>query len=254
MKSNPTEEEGDGRDDLPSANPASIHLWGRIRKAVVRNVLRAFGVLAVYLLLAVIGLIPVNRDFVQPEDGVTIFVESGPVHADLILPIETEVIDWRTHFSASDFQSDTSRSSHVAVGWGDRGFYLETPYWSDLRLSVAANAMLLPSRTVMHVRFTSAFKSSSRHPVTISQEQYERLVEFVLGSFKRQDGHVSRIESYAYGRNDAFYEAVGSYHALNTCNCWVGNGLKRAGIKVPWFSPLPGAVSLYLADEASQSR
>ncbi len=34
-----------------------------------------------------------------------------------------------------------------------------------------------------------------------------------------------------YGKNDAFYEAQGSYNFLNTCNTWANNGLKHAGQK-----------------------
>jgi uncharacterized protein (TIGR02117 family) len=81
----------------------------------------------------------------------------------------------------------------------------------------------------------------------ISHEQYRRLVDHVLGSFRRDEGgRFSRIEQGAYGANDAFYHAHGSYHALNTCNCWVGRGLKAAGVRTGWFTPLPRTVSLYL--------
>jgi uncharacterized protein (TIGR02117 family) len=68
-----------------------------------------------------------------------------------------------------------------------------------------------------------------------------------LDSFRRdEDGRFQLIDGAAYGSNDAFYEAHGAYHAFNTCNCWVGRGLKAAGVRTGWFTPLPKTVSLYL--------
>jgi Protein of unknown function (DUF2459) len=60
-------------------------------------------------------------------------------------------------------------------------------------------------------------------------------------------GRFLLIEGGAYGTDDAFYYAHGSYHAFNTCNCWVGRGLKAAGVRTGWFTPLPKTVSLYMA-------
>ncbi|MEM7560840.1 MAG: DUF2459 domain-containing protein, partial [Planctomycetota bacterium] len=57
------------------------------------------------------------------------------------------------------------------------------------------------------------------------------------------------IEGYAYTQTDAFFEAKGNYHSLNTCNSWVGRALRSAGIKAPWFSPMPSTPTLYFPSE-----
>jgi hypothetical protein len=31
-----------------------------------------------------------------------------------------------------------------------------------------------------------------------------------------------------------------------TCNCWVGEAMRSAGIRTAWFTPLPKTVFLYL--------
>ena len=97
-----------------------------------------------YAGIALVGLFPVNQDFTPDPDGVKIYVYSGNVHSDIIVPVTNEVMDWRTIFEADHFKSKTSGISYVSIGWGDRGFFLNTPRWSDLTLSTAANAMLLP--------------------------------------------------------------------------------------------------------------
>lgn len=207
-----------------------------------------------YLVLVLIGLIPVNNDFqtCREPDGVTIYVVSNPVHADLILPMVTEEQDWRTEFPASDFASGRNDWSHISIGWGDRGFYLETPEWKDLKLSTTANALLWPSRTVMHVQGATKPTGAGARAVCISPRAYRELVEFISASFAAERGSRPTL-GHAYNRWDAFYEARGRYHVFNTCNCWVGRALKTSGVRVPWFAPLPKTVLWYLPKSDNRS-
>jgi hypothetical protein len=56
--------------------------------------------LGFYLLIALVGLIPVNNDFKPTSDGVEILVVSNLVHTDIFVPVTNDVIDWRTVFPA----------------------------------------------------------------------------------------------------------------------------------------------------------
>ena len=218
---------------------------------IKRAIFYALAFIVIYLLIALIGLIPVNNDFVPSGDsGIEIAILSNPVHSDLILPIETDVIDWRDHFPESAFSGRTDWCSHVAIGWGDYGFYVETPTWAEFKITTAANALFLPSNTVVHASMNRLeyYNESDYRIVTISTDQYSRLVDYVLGSFKTVDKEKVLLTGKSYGKTDAFYEAVGTYHCFNTCNCWVGGALKAAGVKVPVFSPLPKSVFLYLPE------
>ena len=201
-----------------------------------------------YAFLIVIGLIPVNRDFVPTPDGIKIFVTSNAVHAELILPIKNFVINWNEQFPQSHFRQNVSAATHVAIGWGDKGFFLETETWDDLKLSTAANALWLPSSTCLHVTMKSVVaRGSNCRMVSVSETQYQNLVASINNSFQRNElGQVIIVENQSYGGNDAFYESLGTYHMLNTCNSWVGRGLKEAGVCVGWMTSLPKTVFLYL--------
>jgi uncharacterized protein (TIGR02117 family) len=101
----------------------------------------------------------------------------------------------------------------------------------------------------MHVNMcdTKGLPAASRG-ATISHEQYRRLVDHVRRTFRCDaDGRFLFIEGGAYGPTDAFYHAHGSYNAFNTCNCWVGSGLKAAGVRTGWFTPLPKTVYLSMS-------
>ena len=45
-----------------------------------------------------------------------------------------------------------------------------------------------------------------------------------------------------YGKNDAFYEANGSYSLFHTCNTWANNGLKACGQKACFWTPFDSGI------------
>ena len=203
-----------------------------------------------YAAIVLIGLVPVNNDFVPTADGIEIFVSSNPVHADVVFPVTTDIINWRDYFPEECFVGNTSAATHVAVGWGDRGFFLETPTWADLKVSTAAHALLWPSDTCLHVTMKANVTTGpNTRSVRISPEQYLRMAEFVKAQFRTDTDRPQQIAAAAYGRSDAFFEARGTYHCCNTCNSWVGNALSAAGIRVGWMTPLPKTVFLYLPEK-----
>ncbi len=220
--------------------------FARTRRWIWRGAKILGGLVLVYVAILLIGLLPANGNFESVQNGVQIYVVSNPVHADLILPVRHPAMDWTDQFPNEMFAADTTNGTHMAFGWGDRGFYIETPTWDDLKLSTALNALLIPSECCMHVSVIQGQEFPNAKTVTISDEQYELLTQFILSSFKRTDDQrVQQIPDANYWENDAFFRAVGNYHALNTCNSWVGRALKTTGVKVPVLSPLPGTPTMY---------
>lgn len=229
-----------------------LSVWQKIRWCFRKLCIALAVLFCLWLLVVLIGLIPVNNNFVETEDGVQIMIISNPVHADIVLPIRAAEHDWCEHFPESCFQNVAGQPSHIAFGWGDKGFYIETPTWSDLKVSTAANALLLASPTCVHVEMIylrSDEALADAEMVTISEKQYRQLVEFVLSSIQVDDeGNKVQIAGACYGERDAFFEGEGSYHLFNTCNSWVGRGLRRAEVRTGAMTPLPGTPTWYLPD------
>src|SRR5215213_7018326 len=66
--------------------------WGWRRWAL----LAVAAIPALYLLAALFGsLIPVNRGWVEPDQGVTVYLADNGVHADIIMPAVAQGLDWR---------------------------------------------------------------------------------------------------------------------------------------------------------------
>ncbi|WP_425396307.1 TIGR02117 family protein [Aeoliella sp.] len=229
---------------MPTATTSRLSLlWRAVRRTlhVALVALLAFGG------AVLIGLVPVNRGFKSPAEGIDIIVYIDPAHSEIILPIVTDVHDWGPWFSASDFPDQTGFETHVALGWGDREFFLHTPTWDDLRADLTARSMLLPTDTVMHVELMHLPPENEyyRH-VTIDRAGYQRMVEFIQSSFvldgSPQSGGVEPrpLVGWHYdGRCDAFYEAQGTYSMLYTCNAWTGDCLEVAGVRTGCWTPFP---------------
>jgi len=196
-------------------------------------------------------MVPVNNNFVSTPNGIQIGVSSNAVHAELVMPINEAGINWNDLLPADAFPSALETATHVTIGWGDRGFFLQTPTWNDLKLSTASNALLLPSETCLHVTKRHGIQSTpSERSVRLSPEQYRKLAKWIQRAFQKDKaGHVVAIAGEHYDYRDAFFEAHGTYHAFNTCNSWVGQGLQEAGVRVGWLTPLPKSVFAWLPDE-----
>lgn len=227
--------------------------WSIVRKVlfVIKRTCQLFGALLLaYFLFVAIGLIPTNPSYVEPDEGIDIYLISNAVHADIIVPLNTDAVDWQAELEDFDFTRRSLNATHIAFGWGDRGFYVETPTWNEFKVSTAVNALLLPSDTCMHVAYTrkeNVAPYSQR--IRLTPDQYKQLVQFIRESFASDpSGNFIEIEAAGYANNDAFFVGAGRYHALNTCNSWVGTALKRADLRVPLWSPLPSTPAMYLPD------
>jgi len=198
-----------------------------------------------YLVAGGVGAwLPVNEDFTPAHDGVEVFIYSGTAHSEFILPIKTNEKDWTAVFQAPSSPDALSQEfTHVAIGWGDKELYTQTQQWSDLDAAIAAKALFLPTDSVVHAQWVSAPYTSSRSMRTkISPQQYTQLCQFIESTL----ADANPMEGVAFGDNDHFYAGTGQYHLFNTCNNWVGEAMKAAGIKVGRFTPLPKTVFWHL--------
>jgi uncharacterized protein (TIGR02117 family) len=196
--------------------------------------------LLVYLSASIVlGYIPVNTGFSKPEEGIDIFIVSNGVHTDFVLPMINDQMNWSNLFGQEDFGRRLHTAPWIAFGWGDRGFYLNTPEWSDLTPSTAIKALLLPSHSAMHVTLTGKPSTSDRViQIRINEVQYSGLKNYILGSFLKDPRKKAiRIDHPGYGMNDLFFESDLSFHLLRTCNVWTSNGLNTAGIRTSVWTP-----------------
>ena len=208
-----------------------------------RLALALMAIVAGYALSAVVGAaIPVNSGWKQAQAGVRIYVIDNGVHTDLVLPVAAEGVDWRDLVKPEDVADPAqARRSHIAFGWGDRDFYLNTPSWAQVSPVRVGAALAGMGRTVLHVAHIPApGVGPHMRTILLSPDEYRRLAAFIRGAF------AEGASVHGYGGHDAFYPARGGYSAVRTCNQWTGDGLRAAGVKMGWWTPFTFSVMRWL--------
>jgi hypothetical protein len=131
------------------------------------------GAVALYYGVAqVLSRIPVAAEPTTEAATVPFFIRSNGVHTDLVMPVKSSFIDWSHQLPYSNTQAHDATYEYVGVGWGDKGFYLDTPTWAELKPSTAVRAGFWLSSTLMHATFYRASdlacRCTSRRPSTAS--------------------------------------------------------------------------------------
>ena len=193
------------------------------------------------------GAIPANAAWSEPQHGITLFVESNGVHVGIIMPKQAAGVNLRRLFPIDDLADPRfGGHDHVSVGWGEQDFYLQTPTWADLKLQTVLAAALGSDRTLVHVDHVPAPpRGADVRRLVVRPAEYRRLVAYVQASLV-PGGERHR----GYFGNDAFYQAHGRYSAVHTCNAWIGDALRFAGIRTGMWTPFPATVQWWYAPYA----
>jgi uncharacterized protein (TIGR02117 family) len=222
--------------------------WRRILVWLLRIVAGIVALPLLYFAAALIlGLIPANVSFRQPPpgQGITIFVRSNGVHTDIVMPKVNLEMDWRPYADPALLADPRwGGADHVAIGYGSREFYLNTPTWGDLTLRTTAAAMFGSDTTLLHVELVDRPRvEESQRPIRITSAQYRRLAAFIQPRFRLDaGGRPIPVPGRGYGPSDMFYEANGGFSLILNCNEWTGRALRTAGVRIGLWTPFEQSV------------
>lgn len=198
------------------------------------------GIIVLYAMLAwLLPYIEISEKKTNDPKNIPIYIYTNGVHTDIVMPVKNNIKDWSEKISFENVKSKKTDYKYVGIGWGDKGFYLDTPTWADLKASTAFKAAFWLSESAMHCSFYNEMKEADDcKKIMISEKQYQDLVNFVDAKFdKDAKGNYMFIKTDAvYDDNDAFYDAKGTYSFLYTCNTWSNDALKAAGQKAAFWT------------------
>lgn len=165
------------------------------------------------------------------DQTIAVYLLSNGVHTDIVLPIRHKLMDWTQVFPVENTVGVRRDHNWVAIGWGDKGFYLNTPEWKDLSAKTALIAALGVGETALHVTYYNQLNIGQYCRLThINASQYQLLIDYIVNSLQKDDDNKPLLitTDAQYGSDDAFYEAEGAYNLFFSCNTWTNKALKHA--------------------------
>ncbi len=207
-----------------------------------------------FLLLALLGLCAVTFAGIytptkwlyikQADCSVPIYISNvNNFHAEIILPVSNETFDWQQQLDLQKLGQDADKYQYLSFGWGDRNFFLNSSFDPITIFDV----LFIPGPSVMHVwghteprlQLGAAFELKQ---VNLSKAEYLHLTEFIKNSFQRSTNNQASYIKQGLYQNSGFYEAIGSYSFLRTCNTWTAEALRVADINTPLWAALAPSV------------
>lgn len=198
-----------------------------------------------YVLTAFIGtLIPVNDPPGKEQADIRIFLWTNGMHTDIVVPVTTEVMDWREIANPEHVISSAEGYDYIAFGWGDLEFYRNVPTWRDVTLGIGFRALFLPSPSAMHIKYHHHISENDHIlGMDIDRKQYQLLTEYIRNSFDYDGQGVPQlVQDLHYNDTDAFYRAKRSLNLFYTCNTWANEALKYSGLTACLWTPFAEGV------------
>lgn len=188
-------------------------------------------------------LIPGPRQDLPGSPAETI----GLIHTDILLPLTPQV---RARFAFAEpagVPLNDRRAAWLLVGWGATGFYTTAGTYAD----ITASAVLTAATGDTAVLRLDALPPLPEMPelrfLTLSNAQFEALLTVLDATFARDPtGTPRHLDHTGFTPTDAFFHAQGRFNALRTCNVWLGETLRAAGLPFGLWTPTTTSVNLAL--------
>ena len=222
----------------------------RIVKFAAWAFLPPLGLIAIYALAALVcALLPFKgRAQTLAAGEPAMFVCASLAHTDVVVPLGDLAGAWRNAFPA--IARDAPDTVDLAIGWGDLGFYLNTPRWRDLTAKTAFRAFAGLGPTTLHVLAVDPPRDvPSCVEIAVDSRGRAALLQFILATAANDESGIPHVLA-APRPGEAFYAAKGRYSPWRTCNQWTSEALAAAGVTTALWAPFSFGVMWPLRGEA----
>ncbi len=237
------------KDKKKTPKPATG--YKRYLKLILKSILWFFiGIVGFFVIYGIVAFIS-SRVTVEgkSEDGkkIVVYLMQSGVHTDFVVPVKNELIDWSEVFPRENTKMNDTNTRFVAIGWGDKNFYMNTPEWSDLTVKTAVYCMTGLGTAAIHA--TYYYEVPTDKPTVklyLSEKQYKRLIRYIKKTLVKNETDdavfIKPRNRKVVTDNDAYYDANMRYNVFHTCNTWVNNGLKVCNKKACLWTPTSSGI------------
>lgn len=198
-------------------------------------------VCAMYLIAATLGGMipgPVADVPDAPADR-RIALVTGPIHTDILLPVDDATRAAFAFAARAGVPVAHPGAEWIGVGWGGRTFYTTVGTYRDVSAR-AVFVSVLGDASVLRIDALGAIPEvdPALRYLDVSQAQLDALVAAIVRDLASEVA----LDTAGFNATDAFYPARGRFQIWRTCNAWVGETLRAAGISAGIWTPVTWAL------------
>ena len=204
----------------------------RIFKYLIYPLLLFISIIILYVSIAhLLSLFPKQNPLPYSNKTETIYILYNKMHSDIIIDIRDSKYDWQKLLPRL---LKSENKGFLSFGWGDKETYLNTPTWSDLKLSTALKALFINTPSLIHVsHFNRIDRFKYLKAIKVSSTQKNKIEKKILESF----GKKIIVEKKIKGYREIFYYSPYKYNLIHTCNSWTGDILRESNITMSYWTP-----------------
>lgn len=197
-----------------------------------------------YVVAGFIGaLIPGDHVPVDGVPGVTIGLVSGPIHYDFLLPINAQSRAAFDFAETGGVPVNHPDAQWLLVGWGGEAFYTTVGSYADLSARAVLKGVFGDGSVLRVDALGQIEQTAGIQTLSITATQYAALLGAITNSVN-PDRAIVRASNTT--TRAAFFQGVDRFHIRHTCNVWVGDMLRAAGVRFGIWTPTPQSVRLSL--------
>jgi len=172
-----------------------------------------------------------QKEFNNEQKKLNIYVLYNKIHSDIVINIK----DTNEAFQEKFQKIIKNKNGYLAIGWGDKESYIDTPVGEKLNKITILKALFTNTPSVLHVKYIQELNSYKNiKKIALSKKQLENIEKSIVQSLNLPD-----VQTYkGYYNNDLFYDSCYTYNVFQTCNTWTGDKLRDANISMSYWTPL----------------
>jgi uncharacterized protein (TIGR02117 family) len=216
-------------------------------RGLIRSLTALVALPLLYFAAALIGaIIPGHRADLPQGTDVLIGLVRAPIHYDLLLPLSPDLRARYAFTEAAGVPIQNPAAEWLLVGWGSEAFYTTAGSYSEVKPSTVFKA-LTGDTAVMHLDVAGDVSGvDGIGYFTLSDAQYAALLLQLDDGFQRDQTGAALALPAHFNDHDAFFAAKGRFNLLHSCNDWIGETLRAAGVPFGIWTPTPQSVELSL--------
>ncbi len=217
-------------------------------KPALRTLTALISLPLIFFALSLLGaLIPGPHAQNPGPPAVQIGLLRGPIHYDFLLPLNANTLNSFAFSERAGVPITHPDARWLIIGWGATGFYTTAGSYADITAPVLWDG-ITGDTSVMHIDVGGEIPTTTGVTfLKISEAEFKALLATIESSFARNaEGGFIPLAIPGFRDTDAFFAARGHFNLLHTCNAWIGETLRAAGLPFGIWTPTPQSVALSL--------